>query len=98
MKKTTIAVSLIALFAVSCGNSEKGEDTSNVSIPAEQPAATNETTATKPTGKIDPVCEMDYDSEWTEYTVYMNDTIHFCSENCKTAFLARPEKYMAAKQ
>ena len=49
----------------------------------------------KPTAAVkqDPVCEMPYEPEWTEFTVYNNDTIRFCSEQCKNAFLAKPEKY-----
>lgn len=43
--------------------------------------------------KIDPVCEMEYDTSWTEFTVYNNDTVQFCSETCKTAFNGNSKKY-----
>ena len=43
---------------------------------------------------IDPVCKMPRDSSWTDYTIYKNDTLWFCSEGCKMAFSARPEKYI----
>lgn len=67
---------------------------------AQQPAAVTTENAAVATpaiaAKLDPICEMVYDTSWTEYTVYNNDTIHFCSEQCKSAFLARPEKYTKA--
>lgn len=44
--------------------------------------------------KTDPVCEMPYDSTWVSQTIYNGDTIHFCSDNCKKAFEARPNKYI----
>lgn len=50
-----------------------------------------------PKTKKDPVCGMDWDTEWTEKTVYNGDTIRFCSEGCKMAFDARPTKYVTAK-
>jgi YHS domain-containing protein len=79
-----------ALFLVSSCNN--GESTASVTLPG---ATESTTTAAQPVlaANIDPVCEMTYDTSWTESTVYMNDTVHFCSENCKTAFVAHPEKY-----
>lgn len=44
--------------------------------------------------KTDPVCQMEWDAEWTDSTVYKNETVRFCSEGCKMAFEARPEKYI----
>ena len=75
-------------FILSCGSepktSEEPQTTSPVSGPIE-----NKTTA-----QIDPVCEMEKDNTWTDFTVYKQDTIWFCSEGCKKAFEARPEKYV----
>lgn len=68
---------------------------------AENMAGKIETVAKKEaaaTTKIDPVCEMPYDTAWVEMTIYKSDTIRFCSENCKKAFEARPEKYMTSVQ
>jgi YHS domain-containing protein len=42
---------------------------------------------------VDPVCEMTKDSSWSDFTIYKNDTVWFCSEACKRGFLARPTKY-----
>lgn len=64
---------------------------------AEQMAGKIESTAKKEaveSAKIDPVCEMVYDTSWTEMSVYKGDTIRFCSDNCKKAFEARPTKYI----
>src|ERR1043165_9543637 len=94
MRKTFLFALVVASTA-SC-NSSQPETT-------EQPAAaTTEAVAPvagKPAiaAKIDPVCEMEYDTSWTEYSVHNGDTVHFCSENCKATFSARPEKYTRAK-
>ncbi len=45
------------------------------------------------TTEIDPVCEMAKENTWTDYTIYENDSVWFCSENCKKGFMARPAKY-----
>jgi len=92
MKKIILAAS-IALFTISCGN-EKVTDatTETMSGPAKEEVAVS--VEDIKAGKVDPVCEMTYDAGWVENTVYMNDTIRFCSENCKTAFVARPDKYL----
>lgn len=42
---------------------------------------------------IDPVCGMEKDSTWTDYTMYKGDTVWFCSPSEKDAFVANPEKY-----
>lgn len=47
----------------------------------------------KPGDIIDPVCGMVKDSTWTDYTIYKGDTVWFCAESEKTAFLADPAKY-----
>ncbi|PQJ13128.1 hypothetical protein CJD36_000295 [Flavipsychrobacter stenotrophus] len=87
--RTIILITTI-LFLASCGNTPK-------TVTTEGTPATTETLAAKPEapkGKIDPVCEMPYDKAWTEQTIYNGDTISFCSETCKKAFLGRPTKYI----
>ncbi len=42
---------------------------------------------------IDPICDMVRDETWTDYMVYNNDSVWFCSEYCKDAFAANPAKY-----
>lgn len=91
--KNIIFIVSIAFTALSCGN-EKAAETSSQTMTA--PTEEKKTVSVEDikSGKIDPVCEMTYDASWVENTIYMNDTIRFCSENCKTAFVARPEKYL----
>jgi YHS domain-containing protein len=92
MKKIILAASL-ALFTMSCGNDKATvASTETMSEPSKEEAAVS--VEDIKAGKVDPVCEMTYDAGWVENTVYMNDTIRFCSENCKTAFVARPDKYL----
>lgn len=43
----------------------------------------------------DPVCGMDYDTSYHEWSVYKADTVHFCSPTCKEVFDKNPEKWMA---
>ena len=74
-----------ALFAASCNN----EVTTIPAPPASTPKA-----AHKASEKIDPVCEMPYDTAWTNKTVYQGDTINFCSDNCEKAFKLKPTKYI----
>ncbi len=45
-------------------------------------------------GEVDPVCKMVKDSTWKDYHVYNADTVNFCSETCKTAFIGNPTKYL----
>ena len=84
---------LILIFSVcilsSCGNSTDKPGTNSAAGLATMALAADEDAKVKK----DPVCEMPYDSAWTEQTVYQKDTIRFCSEQCKSAFLARPAKY-----
>jgi len=94
MRISILAVLSLSIFLVSCGSNSESSAT------AEQPVKTEEMTTTDapkytPGAKMDPVCEMEWDNEWTEMTVYNNDTVRFCSEGCKKAFMAHPEKYMA---
>lgn len=96
MRKYLSIVALMSVFA-SCGSSEP----ETIEHANAEHAKTTETpkldVAQVKAGKMDPVCEMTFDESWTESTVYMSDTIRFCSENCKTAFVARPEKYLKAE-
>ncbi|RFM35889.1 YHS domain-containing protein [Chitinophaga silvisoli] len=43
----------------------------------------------------DPVCGMPYDTMFHEFSVYKNDTVHFCSPTCKRVFDKNPEKFAA---
>ncbi len=91
--KKVIFIAIIAFLAISCGNEKAADGTAqNMTTPTEETTvvSVNDIKA----GKIDPICEMTYDTSWVESTVYMNDTIRFCSENCKNAFVASPEKYL----
>jgi YHS domain-containing protein len=92
MKKIALYITAAVLIA-SCNNSGETKteavDTTATTVTAE-PAA-----QAAPKGKIDPVCEMEYDAAWTEYTVHNSDTVWFCSETCKTAFAGNPAKYAA---
>lgn len=77
----------ILMLIVSCGN-DAGQ------AKQQQPQLEGESPAMKTSAEIDPICEMERDSTWTDYSVYKQDTIWFCSEGCKKAFEARPEKYI----
>jgi len=84
----------LILFAsvamAACGNAPENN------AATETPAATEQVIseeAKKLAGPIDPVCDMEKESTWTEYTVHNNDTVWFCSETCKTAFNGNPDKY-----
>lgn len=97
--KKQLWISLLAagvLGVASCGegttagNTEKGDNTDmkhnstpNADIKAQVLA-----------GKTDPICEMEKDASWTDYSVYKGDSVWFCGEGCKKAFEARPEKYV----
>ena len=91
MKHNIIKVLTIAAlpFAVACGSGKSEEQTT------EGTAKTSEAAAAA--AEIDPICEMEKDSSWTDYSVYKGDTVWFCGEGCKQAFDARPEKYMGKK-
>lgn len=94
MKKTILKALAIVLLplAISCGETKSTENTEQATeTPAESP---KNIAAKAAAGKMDPICEMDRDTSWTDYSVYKGDTIWFCGEGCKQAFEARPEKYM----
>jgi len=86
MRTTTLyAACFLLLAAVSCNSA------------AEKPGAAQEEHAAPAAqadpANTDPVCGMANDGTWTEFTVYNNDTVRFCSTTCKDAFLANPAKY-----
>lgn len=99
MKKITIVFATLAagvFFACNQPSTEKAaakadSAMSTVTQPAE------DTTALQPiAGKLgDPVCGMPYDTTYHEFSVYKNDTVHFCSPTCKRVFDKNPEKYAA---
>ena len=101
MKHTILkALAMIALpLAVACGNGKtENKDAGSEQQPAaEQPAVNSSVAEAAAAGKIDPICEMEKDASWTEFSVHKGDTIWFCGEGCKQAFDARPEKYMGTK-
>lgn len=99
MKKIAIVfVSLTAgvFFACNQPSTEKAAAKADSSMSTvTQPA--EDTTALQPiAGKLgDPVCGMPYDTTYHEFSVYKNDTVHFCSPTCKRVFDKNPEKYAA---
>ncbi len=94
--KKGIILALLPLM-VACGNDDTTGTTSE-DIDSLQDSGMNEAPiAHTPGAKTDPVCEMEKDDTWTEYSVVNNDTTWFCSEGCKKAFDARPEKYTGKK-
>lgn len=84
---------LLTALMTACGNSgtQSGSDSAAVTTqPAEQEPAKDPAIA----GKLpDPVCGMPYDTMYKEWSVYQNDTVHFCSPTCKRVFDKNPEKY-----
>lgn len=86
---------ILLFMAASCGNTPE-----QASQPAAEQPTVNATTmsaSTDPNAKKDPVCEMEYDTSWTEFAVHNGDTIRFCSDGCRMAFEARPDKYLKGK-
>lgn len=47
--------------------------------------------------KTDPVCGMEKDNTWTEFSVNNSDTTWFCSPHCKESFDKDPAKYLNKK-
>ena len=87
-----IVISSVA-FIVSCADNSNSSEASRATN--EQPMeGEHATSVTNPGAELDPICEMEKDGTWTEYSIYSQDTVWFCSEGCKKAFEARPEKYM----
>lgn len=93
MKYITLAA-LAAMVAFTACNNNSSNTEESAATETQQPveAAPVEAAAT-PKGPIDPVCEMEKEDTWTEYTVNGTDTVWFCSETCKTAYTGNPQKY-----
>lgn len=87
MKKLVLTL-ITALALSSCGSNETANE-GEITIPP----VTDEVAAKDPNAIIDPVCEMEKDSTWTEYSVSGTDTTWFCSETCKTTYEGNPAKY-----
>jgi YHS domain-containing protein len=87
-------IAVVGICLASCGGKAQEGDTKTESAKVDTVAASPAKSEIAAVVKMDPVCEMPFDTSWTEQTVYNNDTIKFCSDNCKKAFLARPEKYI----
>lgn len=81
MKKLIAALSIVTVLA-SCGSEANTDNATN-------DAANTDNTTTAANVAKDPICGMEYDATWTEYSVSGTDTTWFCSENCKTAYLAQ---------
>ena len=94
--KKGMILALLPLM-ISCGSDENTGTTSEDIDEMQDSGMGEEHTARTPGAKIDPVCEMEKDSTWTDYSVAKNDTVWFCSTGCKQAFDARPEKYLSKK-
>lgn len=89
IKQSIAAISLVTLIS-SCGSDIQSSD----ALPAAINMTPAETHKYTKGSKIDPICEMEWDTAWVDFTVYQGDTIRFCSQNCKMAFEARREKYI----
>ena len=96
MKASNIIYTLlVAGLLAACNNAAKKETPAQdsvtmTSVPSGQAPAENAALA----GKLpDPVCGMPYDTMYHEFSVYQNDTVHFCSPTCKRVFDKNPEKY-----
>lgn len=87
MKYLVLTAALsIALF--SCN--EAAEETTSEEVESTE-VVTEEAPAIA--GEVDPVCNMERDSNWDAYSVNGTDTTWFCSSHCKEVYDADPEKY-----
>jgi YHS domain-containing protein len=77
--KYLFALPLLLLIACGQNNTHHSDDAHNLDAHV---------------GSIDPVCNMIKDETWTEYTVNNTDTVWFCSEYCKDAYVANPQKFL----
>ncbi len=90
MKKFSFMIIAASFLFAACGESVKNnaDTTDTTATTQEAPAAENKVAAAK-----DPVCGMDKDSTWTEFSVAGTDTTWFCSPHCKETFDKNPGKY-----
>ena len=93
MKKLSVLSAIILLFAASCeikvntDDNESEQEPASVTAPGQPKTAVNS----------DPVCGMEKDNTWTEYSVTGTDTTWFCSPHCKESFEKNPGKYLNKK-
>ena len=87
MKKLSFLSAIILLCAASCNMKVSTTDDKS------EPAAETTEQQPKTAAAKDPVCGMDKDNTWTEYSVTGTDTTWFCSPHCKETFAKNPEKY-----
>ncbi|OJU76909.1 MAG: hypothetical protein BGO09_13000 [Bacteroidetes bacterium 47-18] len=60
-------------------------------------SGTEQATPENATAKVlDPVCKMEKDASWTEYTETHGQIFYFCSPVCKEQFDKDPHKYLDA--
>lgn len=88
----SIAACTLLTGITSCGNSTGNEEHADTHEDHEHHTSAIHPEGTDPRN-IDPICDMIRDETWTDYMVYNNDSVWFCSEYCKEAFAANPEKY-----
>lgn len=81
---------MVVTFGMASCNNAAETKTETTEAPATEATTPAPIASAKP---IDPVCDMELDAAWTNYSVYNNDTVKFCSETCKTAFDGNPAKY-----
>ncbi len=81
MKKYSFLAAVI-LFAASCTGKSETTDKAET----EDKTETTTITETKAAVVKDPVCGMEKDNTWTEYSVNGTDTTWFCSPHCKETF------------
>lgn len=85
-----VIVAVACLAACNTNAINHPDATATIALPG------NETVAKPAAGiKTDPVCGMVKDSTWTDYTLMKADTVWFCSNTDKLAFLANTKKYEA---
>ena|SRR6516165_4065707 len=49
-----------------------------------------------PDTAFDPVCRMSVGTSWAKSTVYQGRTYYFCTDKCREAFEAEPERYIGS--
>lgn len=102
MKKVLLAAA-VAFALTSCGDNKTAAHTEgnehsehaghdHGTMQADKEAGATAGTTPKYTDK-DPVCGMDRNEKWTEFTVNGADTSWFCSPVCKEQFDANPAKF-----
>ena len=103
MKKILLAAA-VAFALTSCGENKTAANTDGhdhsehaghdhgTEQTADKGNAATPETAPKYTDK-DPVCGMDRNEKWTEFTAKGTDTTWFCSPVCKEQFDADPAKF-----